>query len=493
VTDDKSNYRQIFKATSIFGGVQVFQIIISVIRSKVIAVLLGPAGMGVSGLLTATTSMISGLTNFGLGISAVKNISVAYNQEDPKKIATVVSTIKKLVWITGLLGSLITLFLSSWLSRLTFGNTNYTYAFIFLSITLLMTQLSVGQNALLQGTRNIKYLAKSNLISSFIGLIVTIPLYYLFKLNGIVPAIIVSVFITLCISFLYSSKIKYPYVKLSLKELQIEGKEMLVMGFVLSLSGIITLGVSYIVRLYIGRDGGIEEVGFYNAGFAIINTYVGLVFTSMSTDYYPRLSAVSHNNKLASEEVNKQAEIAILILSPILMIFFVFIKYAVVLLYSSKFIVVEGMIQWAAIGMYFRAASWCLSYFIVSKSASKLFFINELIANVYFLVLNLIFYKFFGLNGLGMSFIIGYLLYFIQLYIVCKNKYQFYFSRSFKENFLIQLLLGLICFSIVKFTSATIHYTLGSILILLSLSISIRFFDKILDINELYRKLRNKN
>ena len=69
--EQKCSYRQIVKATSLFGGVQFFQIIISVIRSKFVAILLGPAGMGVVGLLTATTGLVAGLTNFGLGTSAV--------------------------------------------------------------------------------------------------------------------------------------------------------------------------------------------------------------------------------------------------------------------------------------------------------------------------------------------------------------------------------------------------------------------------------------
>ena len=51
----QSSYRQIMKATSLFGGVQIFQIIISVIRSKFVAILLGPSGMGIVGLLASTT------------------------------------------------------------------------------------------------------------------------------------------------------------------------------------------------------------------------------------------------------------------------------------------------------------------------------------------------------------------------------------------------------------------------------------------------------
>ena len=63
MTEEQTSYRQIMKATSLFGGVQVFSIIITIIRTKFIAVLLGPLGMGIAGLLTTTTTFIGGLTN----------------------------------------------------------------------------------------------------------------------------------------------------------------------------------------------------------------------------------------------------------------------------------------------------------------------------------------------------------------------------------------------------------------------------------------------
>ena len=65
----ETSYRQIMKATSIFGGVQVINIIIQIIRSKVIAVLLGTTGVGVMGLLITTISFIAKLTGFGLNTS----------------------------------------------------------------------------------------------------------------------------------------------------------------------------------------------------------------------------------------------------------------------------------------------------------------------------------------------------------------------------------------------------------------------------------------
>lgn len=489
--EQQSSYRQIFKATSLFGGVQIWNILISIIRSKFIAILLGPAGMGISGLLTSTTGIVSGLTNFGLGSSAVRNVAEAYAQQNKQRINIVVTTLRQLVWITGLLGVFVTLILAPWLSKLTFGNRDYTYAFMFLSITLLFSQLSVGQNVVLQGTRKLKYLAKANVLGSLFGLFITIPLYYLYGLNGIVPALIIASVITLALSWYFSRKTGITKIQLSLKEIWKEGKSMLTMGIMLSLSGLITLAVSYLTRIYIGRQGSVEQVGLYNAGFAIIGTYVGLVFTAMATDYYPRLSGVAHDNQLAKETINQQAEIAILILAPILMIFFVFIHWIVQLLYSERFTPVNGMIQWAALGMFFKAASWAIAFLYLAKGASKLFFVNELLTNIYILILNIIGYKYWGLNGLGVAFLLGYFFYLLQVFIICNRKYAFRFEKDFMKIFLLQLFCAVMCFCVVKFVPNPYQYIVGSILIILSAVYSFKELDKRLGLKGVILKLKN--
>lgn len=492
MTNVNSSYRQIFKATSLFGGVQVVNILISVIRSKFVAVLLGPAGMGIVGLLTVTTGFVGSLTNFGLRTSAVKNVAAADAQQDQHRISVVVTTLRRMVWLTGLLGTFVTLILAPWLSELTFGNKDYTYAFMFLSITLLFSQLSAGQNVILQGTRKLKYLANANVFGSLLGLFITVPLYYFFGVDGIVPALIITSIVTLALSWYFSRKVIIEKVQLPFKEVWREGKEMLKMGFLLSLSGLITLGVAYATKIYVGRTGGVYEIGLYNAGFAIIGTYVGLVFTAMTADYYPRLSGVAHNNQLAKKTINEQAEIAILILAPILMAFFIFIHWIVVILYSNRFTPINGMILWAALGMFFKAASWAIAFIFLAKSASKLFFVNELIVNIYMLIFNIIGYKLGGLDGLGISFLLTYAVYFLQVFIICKKKYEFNYDKKFTKIFVWQLLCGIACFCVVKFIPNPYQYIVGSLLIIVSSVYSFKELDKRLGLKSLILKFIKK-
>jgi len=477
----------------LFGGVQAFNIVISVIRSKFVAVLLGPAGIGIVGLLTSTTGFVSKLTNFGLGTSAVKNVAAASATGDEARVSKIVTVLRRLVWITGCLGMILTAVLSPWLSQLTFGNGDYTIAFIWISITLLFQQLSSGQMVVLQGLRKLNYLARANVTGSVIGLLIAVPVYYKWRIDGIVPVIIISALSSMLLSWYFARKVGVRSVEVTKKETLAEGKEMLKMGFMISLSGLITTAVSYLVRVYISNTGGVEQVGLYAAGFAIIGTYVGMVFTAMGTDYYPRLSAVANDNIRSRELINQQAEVAILILAPILTVFLVFINWVVILLYSTKFIAVNEMIHWAALGMYFKAASWSIAFILLAKGASKLFFIMNCWQNLYVLVFNIVGYKSAGLEGLGISFMAAYFLYLVQVFFLARIKYSFSFNRIFYKVAGFQFLLGLLCFAIVRLLSSPWTYILGSALIVISVLFSFRELDKRMELLVLLRRKIDEN
>lgn len=475
------SYRRILKATSIFGGVQVINIVISIVRSKFIAVLLGPIGIGISGMLTATTGIIAGLTNFGLGTSAVRDISAAYVSENTKRIAIVSNVLHRCVWITGLLGMILTLVLSPFLSYLSFGNYDYTIAFLVLSITLLINQLNSGQLVVLQGCRKISLLAKANLAGSVIGLFTTIPLYYVWGVDGIVPSLVIAALVSLFITYYFRKKVVVDKIRVSKVRSIAESKQMLKAGFLISISGFITLVFSYLVRLFITHEGNLAEVGLYNAGFAIITIYVGLIFTAMGTDYYPNLSAVANNVKKANDTINSQIEISIMLLGPILVVFILFNKWIIGILYSTQFLTINKMLVLAALGILFKTVSWCMAYFILSKGSSKLFFWNELIANLYLFFLNIIGYNYCGLSGLGYALIIAYFIYMVQIYLVIKFKFGYILRKKIFFILFVIFLFLISSILIVNYLTGLIFLLFSSLILISILIYSINFFYKILN------------
>lgn len=488
MSNQKSSYRSIAKATSIFGGVQVIQIVISIIRSKVIAVLLGPTGMGVAGLLTSSIQMISSLSNMGLGTSAVKDVSAAYASGNVRAVNQTVTVFRRWIWFTGAIGTISVIALSPWLSEWAFNHAGYTWAFIVISISLLIDQHKTAKTVLLRGMRKIKLLAKGNVVSSFLALLATLPLYYFFGIQGIAPAIILTSVVSLVVMTYFSRTLEYEKVNLPLKQIWEDGKDMLKMGFYLSLSGTFAGVIAYVVRIFISQEGSVDDVGFYTAGFAIINTYVGMIFSAMGMDYYPRLAGVAQDKVKFNQVIQQQAEVALLIIGPILCIFLIFINWGILLLYSQQFLPIYEMLLWAALGVFFKAASWPFGFAILSKGDSKVFMLKEIAINLALLGLNVLGFSLYGLSGLGISYLLLYVLNAGFLSLIMIRRYNIRYSKNYLALFGVQCTLGLACFAGGMLLSGTNKYLCGIPLILCSAAYSYYLLDKRMDLKGLIKQ-----
>ncbi len=484
MTDNKNSYRQVMKATSLFGGVQVFNILISLIRSKVIALLIGPLGMGIAGLLVSTMGLINGLTNFGLERSAVKDISLANTDSDSEKVSRTIGVLRRLVWFTITLGVIIMLVAAPLLSEFAFGNREYTISFRWISLALLFKQLASSQLAILQGLRKLQSLAKANLLGNFLGLLITIPLYYYFRIDAIVPAIIIATFMSFAFTLYYTNKVALKKVKISNKEAITEGKSMINLGFMLSLSSMITLFVAYIIQIYISKVGGVDEVGLYTAGFLILNSYVGIIFNAMGTDYFPRLAAISEEIIKIRKAVFEQALIAVLLISPIIVIFLTLAPIIIIILYSKEFTPIVAMVSWGILGMLFKAVSWSMGYVIIAKGDSKVFIKTAIGFNTILLTFNILGYYYGGLEGLGISFFIYYIIHYISLRIITYYRYKFYFEKGFYSIFTFSILLCMSAFLLSYIPNPVIKYSLMVIVMIISSVFSYYQLDKKMDIKE---------
>lgn len=482
-SEEKESYKQSLKNTSLLGGVQIVNILITIIRSKCIAVLLGPTGMGIHGLFTSTTSTITAFTNLGLSVSAVKDIAQANSTNDLSKVSRVISVFRKLVWITGFLGLFVCLFFSPFLSKVTFGNTDYILGFSLLSITLLLAQLSAGQTTVMQGVQKFSWMAKASLYGSVAGLLISVPLYYWGRENAIVPVIVIISIVNLFFSWFFSRRLKIQKTQLSLSVAVREGVGMIKMGFFLGFQSALTVLSAYLVRIFISNLGGVSEVGLYTAGFAIVNTYVGLIFNAMSTEYYPRLATHSKEKEKFIQTINQQMEISILLLSPIVIFFIIFVDLGIILLYSRDFLAINSMLYFTILGMFFRAPSWCIAFSFIAKGDTNTFFLNELVSVIYATILNILFYKYLGLMGMGISFLLIYVIYWIQVLLITKKKYDFIVSQNFWRKYVIHFLISVIgVLIVIFFKSKLLLYIFGSLLIIFSLFFSLKELNKRIDL-----------
>lgn len=420
---DNNLNRVIAKAAALFGGVQVVSILCSIIRTKVIAVLLGSVGIGIIGLYNSAIETITALTGLGLRSSSVREISEAHKQENDSELSRIVTVVRRWSWFVGLLGATVLIALSPLLSQWTFGDSNHIWGFVFLSCTLLFNALLSGEQAILQGTQQLKRLARSSVYGSIAALAASLPLYYFMGIDGIVPSLILYAAATLVVMLFYRDK-KIAKASLTTRQTAEQGREMVVLGVFMTVSAFITTLFSYIFAAYLNHTGGEATVGYYQAGFTLMNKYVGLIFTAMAMEYYPRLAGVAKDNGKMSLYVGRQVEMMQLMLAPIIVIFIILHPLMINILYTADFQLIGGYLLLAIQGISFKAMAWSLGFVLLAKGNGKLYFITELASDTITLALNIVGYHYWGLAGVGASYTIGFILYLIIIYIACRHHYH---------------------------------------------------------------------
>ena len=410
MTDGKrlkeNGYKNILKRISAFGGVQIFNILIALIRGKFVALFLGPAGMGVSSLYTSSTNTIQQFAGLGLNLAFVKEVAAA--KDDAIKMQQIVAIALRLILTTSLLGALTCFFLSPLLSLWTFGSYDYTWGFIFLSTSVALSIAAASYLALLQGIGAVKQLAKASLIGGIVGLCLGVPLYYFWGVKGIVPSIIIlstSSFLFYYITFSRSGYAKAS--KFNWREHRPIIKRLLSIGVVLMSGSLIGTFTGYLINTFVREFGSVADVGLFQAANSLTNQYVGVIFSALALDYFPRLSASIENHNLFNEIINRQVKIVSLIVTPLVIVLFVSAPLVIKLLLSESFEPILPLLRWLGLGVLIEAIAFPLGYVFIAKNNNRIYFIVQVvIGNILWICCSVLFYYLYQLIGLGISLVV---------------------------------------------------------------------------------------
>ena len=444
--ETSNSYSHILKYTSIFGGVQGLVILIGMVRNKLIALLLGPQGMGLMALFNSTVRLISDTTGLGLGMSAVRELSRLYDEEHHEELKSRIELIRSWSLITACLGFVLCVVLSPLINHYTFSWGNHTLHFMLLAPIIALTALSAGELSILKATRKLRRLAEISIYGVLCALATSVPLYYIFGESAIVPSLIIIALSQFIITITYSFHY-YPYRVHFDSDTFAEAKPMLRLGISVLGAGIMGSGSDFIVRSFLNYEGSLDDVGLYNAGYMITMTYAGVIFSAMETDYFPRLSSVNNNVEERNLLVNRQLEVSLLLISPLLILLMSILPIALPLLYSDAFLAVLPMVKVAIFAMFMRSLELPVAYITLSRGDSKAFFLLETTYYLLFIMMFWLGYKYAYLFGVGLGLVVTGLLFNIILYAFAYQKYSFCISKRMLLYLAIQLsLAGLVYF-----------------------------------------------
>jgi enterobacterial common antigen flippase len=469
----EKSYGQILKSSALVGGSSLLNVAIGMIRTKVMALLLGPAGFGLFGVYNSIATLAQTLAGMGVNSSGVRQIAEAAGTGDARRIAETSLVLRRVSFVLGLLGALLMVVLARPVAVVTFGNSSHAAAIAGLSVVVLLMLISGGQSARIQGLRRIAELAKVSVVSALGGTLLGIPLVYFLRERGVLPALIAVAATTLAASWWYSRQIPVESVSVSRGELRQESAALLKLGFAFMSSGLMTMGVAYVVRITVLRKVGMEATGLYQSAWTLGGLYVAFILQAMGADFYPRLTACIANRHAANRLVNEQVEIGLLLAGPGVLATLTCAPLAIALFYSSRFLPAVEILRWICLGTLLQVVTWPMGYIIVAKARQALFFWCEASWAIVSLALAWICVSFFGLKGAGIAFFGSYIFHGALIYGVIRRLSGFRWSAENTKRCLLFFVGTAAVFVAPYFLSFNQAVVLGSVATLVSAAYSV--------------------
>jgi O-antigen/teichoic acid export membrane protein len=429
MSDGGKSYRQILRSTSIIGGASVINTLIGLVRNKVLAVLLGPGGVGLFSLYSGLMSTAAALGSMGLGTVGTRQIAEAIGREDARALAV---ARRAMFWGTLCLaaaGGLVMWSLREVLALRLLGSTAQSGAVGWIALGVALSVASASQGALIQGMRRIGDMARLSVYGAAVNTLLGVIVLWWWGQAGLVAFVLVGPVVSFALGHAYVSRLPKPASgDISLREVAEQWKTLVRLGIPFMGAGIAGSLIQLWIRVQLGDSMGIEAVGHYQGAWLISMNYIGFVLGAMGADYYPRLTGVIHDAAEATRLVNAQTEIALLLGAPAFIAMMALAPWIIDALYTTDFAPAVEILRWQVLGDVLKVVSWPLGFVILAAGDGKTFFWTETCALALMGGLIVGLAPSMGLRFAGMAFLICYILYLPLVYVLARRRIGFHWS-----------------------------------------------------------------
>lgn len=479
-TTKDSGYNGILKYIGIFGGVQGFVSVITLLKVAIVSRLLGPIGVGITEVYNRSIDLGKKVTDIGISYSAVQAISEQRSEsEGNKAMGYAIKVVRSWSLWLSLFGTLLFFLLAPVLSRWSFdGDSTYTSVFRLLSLIVGCSVLMGGELAVLKGARILGRVAWYQLLSAVVMLAVSVPCYYVLGFKGIVPSLLLTAIGLLAVACWHSFK-EFPYrVSLFSRKVIVDGLYIIRQGINYTVAGFLNSGAFYLVSVYIFNQGNEGEAGCYSYGSLLISYLSMLAFAALDNEFFPRLSAANKHRQRTNHIVNSQVEILMVLITPLIVGFAVCLPMIVSLLLDAKFMPLVTMTQLGVVGLFFKTMMHPAACLSLSKGESRIFLLQEALSYTFMVAVMIGGFKYYGLKGLGVGMLLSNLFDWLSVWLIAKLRYDFAYSRRVWQLLMAQCPILIVMLAVCLCAHSWIYVCGGLVVTVWSAMYSIRFLHR---------------
>ncbi|HEY5085252.1 MAG TPA: O-antigen translocase [Rhizomicrobium sp.] len=429
MTDQAASYRRILKSSSIIGGASVANILISLGRTKVLAILLGPAGIGLVSLYRALQTTGATVATFGLDIVGTRQIAEADAERNDHALAVARRAIFfSTVALAGLGGLLMWVF-RGFIAQRVLGNAADSNIVGWLALGVVLSVGAASLAALIQGMRHIGDIARVTIYGALANTIFGILLIWRWGAHAIVFYVLINPIANFLFGSWYVARLPRPPARtIPLREMTAQWKMLVVVGLPFMGGAVATALIQLWIRVDVARVLGAHALGQFQASWTITTQYITLALGAMAADYYPRLTGVVKDRVAATRLVNEQTEIALLLSGPIFLAMMGLAPWVLRLLYTAQFAPAVVVLRWQVLSDVLKVASWPLGFILLAAGDGKAFFWTETASLLVLAGTISALLRPFGLEITGAAFLVCYVFYLPVVYWLARIRIGFAWS-----------------------------------------------------------------
>lgn len=430
------------------GGASVANILIGLARIKVVAMLLGPSGIGLVGLLQslmATASLVSGLGTLNAG---TREVAISAAGGDPAAAHRTRVVLVSTTLILSAFGAAMFWLLRQPLALYLLGDASLSREVGWLSVGIILSLTGGAQATLLHGLRRISDLAKVTVLSGILFTAIGIVGLMLLGDDGIIVFVLAGPLSSYLVSRAFVLKLGLPRLRIDIRSaVSTEGAALVRLGFAFMLSGLVVTAGELFVKSMLQQTLGSHALGLFQAAWTISMTYIGFALGAMGADYFPRVAASIDDNNKVIRLANEQTEVALMLAGPVLLGMLALAPWAVRWLYSPEFAPASELLRIQVFGDILKVASWPLGFIIIAKGDGRTFIFTQTAVMLAFVGLTWALLPTLGVVSAAIGFAAMYAVALPLNYFIVSRKTGFAWTDRVRRS-MFSIMLPAICIAV---------------------------------------------
>ena len=412
----KADIVKVFSLTSVSTLVKMLTGFVSV---KVVASIIGPAGVALVGQLNNFATIAMSLSSGGINNGITKYISEFKNDEG--KVRTYLSTALRITVICSLCVGVAMIVLNRLLSQLILQTEEYWYVFLIFGFTILLYALNLMLLSIVNGFKEFKKYVKINIANSVVGLCFTLVFVLTLGLPGALVSAVTYQSVMLFITMWMVRKSSWAVWSNFKERLNRLASKQYFKYTLMTLTTAATVPISQLLlRSYVISDISPIEAGWWEAMNRLSNMYLMVITTSFTVYYMPRLSELSDKYELR-REIFKAYKLIVPILIVGFTLIYLFRHLIIKILFSPEFLPMENLFIWQLTGDFLKICSWLLAFIMVAKAMSKAYIATEFIFALTYIAFGFVFMRMNGVVGITQAYLLNFVMYLICMIILFKG------------------------------------------------------------------------